>query len=116
MGEQHALVGHSDDIVVKRAGRDRLGRLFDEQRARRVEAMQACHCAAGLFVLACGERATGTAIDKQFDPAGAMAGRHAHMVCGALIAKAGRHSIMHGKVRRVGKRQPQLAHGVRPFL
>ena len=72
--EQHPLVGDRDDIVVERAGSDRVFGLLREDRPLRIEAMEPGDGPGGLDMLPGRERAARHAIDENLDAGSPCAG------------------------------------------
>ena len=116
MGEQHTLVRHRDHVVVECACLDRLGVLFDEHRAFRIEPVHPRDCAAGLLVLACGEFAAWPAIDEHLDSCLAVAFAKSHVVGRALVPESGRHRVVDCEVLCITEGDVELRLGVLPFL
>ncbi len=115
MREQHAPIGDRDHIIVERAGRNRLGILLDEHRARRVESMPARDDGAGLFVLARGVAPALPAPDEHFGPGRIMALAKPHVVGRAFVAEARHHRIVDDEgVAAEGKVEQRFR--VAPFL
>ena len=89
MREQHALVGDRNDVVVERAGGDRLFRLLDEDRPLGIEPVQPGDRLRRLEVLARREGAARHAIDEDLDPRLAVAGASRMWFAAPSSPKAG---------------------------
>ena len=116
VGEQHALVGDGDDVVVKGAGSNRRVRLAGEDRAGRVEPVDAGNRLARLAVLAGGVGAARLAIDEDFHARRIVAGAQPHVVGRALVAEGGGDRGVHGEVRVIGEGKLQLRQRLAPFM
>ena len=116
MGEKHAFIGDSDDIIVERSCGDGGRVLLDKDAMLGVEPMKASDSAAGLDMLASGICAARLAIDKDFDALCSMPFAQAHVIGRSLIAESGRDCAVQGEVIGVGKGKRELGQSVRPFL